>query len=673
MAGAGALSHRLPAPLAVLLFMISRIAFFSTLKSSLPSSILTSALSTMATQSTSTLRSLRFDNRNLRVLPVDPESKTFNRQVKGAIFSYVKPLPVRSPRLVAFSQSCLELLGIDASSGVDEEELALFLSGNELLPGSVTAAHCYCGHQFGSFAGQLGDGAAISLGEVVNAKTGERLELQLKGAGLTPYSRSADGRKVLRSSIREFLCSEAMHFLNIPTTRAAACVTSDSTVQRDPLYDGRAVDERCTLVSRVAPNFFRFGSFEIFKAKSDGSDRAGPSAGDDALKERLLNHMLLFFPDINSDCASSPSAKYVKFYEAVVASTAKLVAKWQAVGWVHGVLNTDNMSLMGVTIDYGPFGFMEAFDLDFVPNGSDSGGRYSYRNQPEMCRWNLQKLAEALRPLLSKGEAARALESYYSIYDAEYDSLMRAKLGLGSIEGDGRDDKVLVQELLVTMHDTAADFTDTFVALTDFAAAGAAADTGALAQRLSSRCATPAAMVNALRRKMKIHRPRMHPQQIEQLWSLLQQNPAQVAEMFEGASVEAITQEIAGEKKTLDLLVRCAQQIKDFELMSERTRAEKNLEVWAAWASRYALRLAAERLGGAVPSSSVAAMRRSNPTFVLRNWVAQDAIQAAEGGDFSRVREVLALCERPFAASATGRYSKPPPPGAESIICTCSS
>jgi uncharacterized protein YdiU (UPF0061 family) len=318
---------------------------------------------------------LTFDNRNLRLLPVDPDKKNYCRSTPNAIFSFVDPTPVKNPMLIAYSKSALELLGLTAQN---EDQIVQYLSGNNKIPGSLTAAHCYCGHQFGSFAGQLGDGAAISLGEVLvrdpSNDTTKRWELQLKGAGLTPYSRNADGRKVLRSSVREFLCSEAMHYLNVPTTRAGSCVTSDSTVERDPFYDGHVVNERSTVVSRISENFFRFGSFEIFKPKGPASyDRAGPSAGNQELKEKLFHQLLLYFPEITEGKevieASSLNRLASLYFREIVKRTATLVAKWQAVGFVHGVLNTDNMSIMGVTIDYGPYGFMEQFDPNFVPNG----------------------------------------------------------------------------------------------------------------------------------------------------------------------------------------------------------------------------------------------------------------------------------------------------------------
>jgi serine/tyrosine/threonine adenylyltransferase len=290
------------------------------------------AMSSSSTTTVKLVASLVFDNRNLRELPVDEETRNFPRQVQNAISSRCQPTPVRSPDLIACSIDALQLLGLHVSDTQEsagpsslpkdtKSTLEEYFSGNALPPGSETSAHCYCGHQFGNFAGQLGDGAAISLGEVINS--GKRWELQLKGAGLTPFSRTADGRKVLRSSVREFLGSEAMHFLNIPSTRAATLITSGSTVQRDPFYDGGVLDEKCTIVSRIAPNFFRFGSFEIFK--KDGS-RKGPSAGNERLKKQLLDHVLTYYPSIN-DTDLTETERYAALYTEVTKRTAELAAR----------------------------------------------------------------------------------------------------------------------------------------------------------------------------------------------------------------------------------------------------------------------------------------------------------------------------------------------------------
>ena len=231
----------------------------------------------------------------------------------------------------------------------------------------------YCGHQFGHFSGQLGDGATMYLGEIITSK-GERIELQFKGAGKTPYSRSADGRKVLRSSLREFLCSEAHHYLGIPTTRAGTIVTSDTRVVRDIFYDGNAIEERATVITRLAHSFIRFGSFEIAKGVDSITGRAGPSAGHTALIQQLLDYVVdTFYADVVAGLPSRED-QYVAFFRELTRRTAALVARWQGVGWAHGVLNSDNCSILGITIDYGPFGFMEAFDPQYICNASDNEG-----------------------------------------------------------------------------------------------------------------------------------------------------------------------------------------------------------------------------------------------------------------------------------------------------------
>lgn len=321
----------------------------------------------------------------------------------------------------------------------------------------------------GTFAGQLGDGAAIYLGEIVNSKN-EHWELQLKGAGLTPYSRDADGRKVLRSGLREFLCSEAMHYLGIPTTRAATCIVSDEKILRDQFYDGNAKMEPCAVVSRLAQSFIRFGSFEIFKPRNaeSGSWAVGPSVGRHDILANLTDYVIKsLFPAIDQ-LEITQLEKYKLFYKEVVISTAKLTAKWQAVGFVHGVLNTDNMSVLGLTLDYGPFGFMDRFDPDHIPNTSDTNGRYRFREQPSVCAWNLVKLAEALRPLDLLVEESKEIlnEHYFSTHQSEFMSIMMRKLGLfKSVESEQENlvnDKELLTEFLQTLLKVGGDYTNCF-------------------------------------------------------------------------------------------------------------------------------------------------------------------------------------------------------------------
>jgi uncharacterized protein YdiU (UPF0061 family) len=287
----------------------------------------------------------RFDNSFLRQLPGDPDTRIFPRQVQAAAWSAVDPSPVEAPRLLAHSREIAAELGF-SELDIASPDFARVFSGNALLPGMQPFATNYGGHQFGHWAGQLGDGRAISLGEVVLAG-GDRRELQLKGAGPTPYSRSADGRAVLRSSIREFLCSEAMHHLGIRTTRALSLVATGDDVVRDMFYDGHARPEPGAVVCRVAPSFLRFGHFELPARR-----------GDVALLRQLADFCITRdFPHITS----TGDGKYADWFGEVCERTARLVAEWMRVGFVHGVLNTDNMSIIGLTIDYGPYGSIQPY------------------------------------------------------------------------------------------------------------------------------------------------------------------------------------------------------------------------------------------------------------------------------------------------------------------------
>ncbi|XP_021114409.1 selenoprotein O isoform X4 [Heterocephalus glaber] len=459
------------------------------------------------------LAGLRFDNQALRALPVEtpppgPEgAPSVPRPVPGACFSRARPTPLREPRVVALSSRALALLGLPEPDADAEAEAALFFSGNALLPGAEPAAHCYCGHQFGQFAGQLGDGAAMYLGEVCTA-TGERWELQLKGAGPTAFSRQADGRKVLRSSIREFLCSEAMFHLGIPTTRAGACVTSKSTVIRDVFYDGNPKYEKCTVVLRIAPTFIRFGSFEIFKPADEHTGRAGPSVERNDIRVQLLDYVISsFYPEIQATHTfdSDRVPRNAAFFREVTRRTARMVAEWQCVGFCHGVLNTDNMSIMGLTMDYGPFGFLDRYDPDHVCNASDNAGRYTYSKQPEVCKWNLQKLAEALEPELPLvlGRAIVA-EEFDTEFQKHYLQKMRRKLGL--VRGEQEEDSALVAKLLETMHLTGADFTNTFCLLSSFPPEPEAPGLAEFLSVLASQCASLEELRLAFRPQMD---PRM--------------------------------------------------------------------------------------------------------------------------------------------------------------------
>ncbi|XP_056429717.1 protein adenylyltransferase SelO, mitochondrial isoform X2 [Hyla sarda] len=590
--------------------------------------VLTSSAVTRA----SSLRALRFDNRALRCLPVEPgdgqdEDAVRSRQVPGVCFSPVHPTPVQNPRVVVLSRSALALLGLQLGDD-DEEEAALYFSGNRLLPGSQPAAHCYCGHQFGNFAGQLGDGAAMYLGEVVNP-SGERWEMQLKGAGLTPYSRQADGRKVLRSSLREFLCSEAMFHLGIPTTRAASCVTSDSTVIRDIFYDGHPKMEKCTIVLRVAPTFLRFGSFEIFKPMDDLTERQGPSVNRNDIRIQMLDYVITtFYPDIQEKYAENKTERNAAFFRELTNRTARLVAEWQCVGFCHGVLNTDNMSIVGVTIDYGPFGFLDRYDPAHICNGSDNGGRYAYDKQPRICKWNLGKLAEALVPELPFDISQKIVEEeYYVEFHRHYLQKMRKKLGLIQLELE--EDSKLISEFLDSMNHTGSDFTNTFRILSKFS--GKDDDIDGFLDLIIEQCASMEELKVAFK-------PRMNPRQLSTILMLAQSNPMLFA-LIE--SQNNISQELERIEKYEKLMQASAEdQIKDYK------------NTWKEWLQKYSARIKKEEEnagdGGNFLAKRQKIMNSNNPKHILRNYIAQNAINAAEKGDFTEVRRVLTMLENPY-------------------------
>jgi serine/tyrosine/threonine adenylyltransferase len=363
-----------------------------------------------------------------------------------AFYTELAPQPLPDVHWVATSDGCAELLGLpsDWTRRGDWNALQVF-SGNARWPGMRPLASVYSGHQFGVWAGQLGDGRAHWLGEL-DTPAGP-MEIQLKGSGLTPYSRMGDGRAVLRSSIREFLCSEAMHGLGIPTTRALAVTGSPQQVRREEI-------ETAAVCTRVAPSFIRFGHFEHF-AHHDLRDEHG------ALR-RLADFTIA---QHYAECRDAPQP-YAALLEAVARRTATLVASWQAVGFCHGVMNTDNMSILGLTIDYGPFGFLDAFDPGHVCNHSDHGGRYAYARQPNVAFWNLHALAQALLPLIADTDLAlAALEPYKTAFPEALLAALRAKLGLRAPEDADRD---LADDLLRLMAQDRSDYTIVFRRLAGF-------------------------------------------------------------------------------------------------------------------------------------------------------------------------------------------------------------
>jgi hypothetical protein len=373
------------------------------------------------------LKQLNFDNSFARL----PDN----------FYSFLNPTPLSQPYLVSFNPGAAKLIDLDADES-RRSDFAEYFTGNSLLAGSKPLAMLYAGHQFGQFVPQLGDGRAILLGEIKNS-AGEHWELQLKGAGQTPYSRQADGRAVLRSSIREYLCSEAMHGLGIPTTRALCITGSDEEVYRERI-------ETAAVVTRLAPSHVRFGSFEVFYYRRQYEHIATLA---DYVIARHYSHL------------SEVPDKYPRFLQEVVARTAQLIARWQTVGFSHGVMNTDNMSILGLTFDYGPFGFMEAYDPGYICNHSDSGGRYAFDHQPGIGLWNLSALAQALTPLIPVEEAKAILSEYGKIYSAYFVELMSQKLGLVY---SGPKDAELIEPLLGMMRASQLDYTNFFRSLGNF-------------------------------------------------------------------------------------------------------------------------------------------------------------------------------------------------------------
>ena len=487
---------------------------------------------------------LRFDNRFIRELPGEGETDNSPHQVLGALWSPVEPTPVSDPRLLAHSAEMAHLLGLDEAILTSQAWVST-LAGNALLPGMRAYATNYGGYQFGSWARQLGDGRAIFLGELLN-RDGQRFELQLKGAGRTPYSRRADGRAVLRSSIREFLCSEAMHHLGVPTTRALSLVATGDLVTRDMFYDGHPVDEPGAIVCRVAPSFLRFGHFEL-----------PASRGDEDLLRRLFDFTIARdFPHL---AVLPPEERLTHCFVEVCERTARLMVDWMRFGFVHGVMNTDNMSILGLTIDYGPYGWVDDFDPAWTPNTTDAHGRrYCFARQPEVARWNLERLAEALAVIAGeRDDLAQGLSHYDTVYAREFHNALAAKLGFHKWL---RDDAALVEAAFELMQKAEVDMTIFFRKLA---------------------CVDPEApQASALHEAF--YRP---------------------------------------------------------ELLAEHGNEIK------AWLSRWAARV---RIGDESSEARVSRMNAANPRFVLRNYLAQQAIERAEQGDPTMIHELLDVLRHPF-------------------------
>jgi uncharacterized protein YdiU (UPF0061 family) len=479
-------------------------------------------------------------------LPADPILENTRRQVTKACFSFVTPKKTTQPEIVHVSKEMASSLGISEEE-IHSNTFKNVFTGNAVLPDTKPFAMCYGGHQFGNWAGQLGDGRAINLAEVEHQD--KHWAIQLKGAGETPYSRSADGLAVLRSSVREYLCSEAMFHLGVPTTRALSLCLSGDQVIRDMLYNGNAAYEKGAIVTRVAPSFLRFGNYEILASRQD-KETLGQ------LVNYTINH---FFPYLGKPSKET----YVKFFREVAQHNLDMVIHWQRVGFVHGVMNTDNMSVLGLTIDYGPYGWLEGYDSGWTPNTTDhQHKRYRYGNQPDIVLWNLYQLANALYPLIEEAKGLEAvLEEYRDAYTVQYLHMMRRKLGLFT---DVTSDPLLIQDLEEILHATETDMTIFFRNLSNF-------------------------KKGFSKQGVKIVHDAFY-------------SPGEVSGAIEKG--------------------------------------------WNEWFDRYAARLAKE---AATDRERKVKMDSINPKYVLRNYMAQLAIDDANKGDYGLIDEIFNLLKEPYA------------------------
>ncbi len=392
------------------------------------------------------LGDIKFQNEFVQSFKGDETGSTQPRQTPGMFYSTALPTPVKKVALLAWSDDLAKELEIEKPvEGIDID----ILGGNRITPSMKPYAASYAGHQFGNWAGQLGDGRAITLGEIKTSK-GKVYELQLKGPGQTAYSRRADGRAVLRSSVREYLMSEAMYYLGVPTTRALSLVTTGESVMRDMFYDGHPAYEPGAIVLRVAPTFLRFGNFEMPAARGEIEN----------LKQLVDWTIQKYFAHIEGE------NKIMKWYKEIVDRTAVLMVEWQRVGFVHGVMNTDNMSILGLTIDYGPYSFVDNYDPAFTPNTTDlPGKRYAFARQPSVAKWNLGALGGALAPLVpNQEELAKILNGYDDKYWAEYYRMMAHKIGLDDLR---TEDITLFSDLEKLLRSLQPDMTIFYQLLVD--------------------------------------------------------------------------------------------------------------------------------------------------------------------------------------------------------------
>jgi uncharacterized protein YdiU (UPF0061 family) len=508
-----------------------------------------------------------------KTLPADKELKNFTRQVSDACFSWVKPKLTADPSLIIISDDLLKTLGVDDS---ESPSFLKIVTGNDLIENSKPYAMCYGGHQFGNWAGQLGDGRAINLGQIDN--NNKSWTLQLKGSGMTPYSRNADGLAVLRSSVREFLCSEAMFHLGIATTRALSLSLTGDQVLRDVLYNGNPAYESGAVVCRVSPSFIRFGSFEILAARKE--------------LDNLKNLTDYTIANYYSHLGKPGKETYSKFFNEVCIKTADMIIHWQRVGFVHGVMNTDNLSIIGQTIDYGPYGWIENFDEDWTPNTTDAQNkRYRFGNQASIALWNLNKLANALFPLIEEAAPLEKSLNFFKDYFIENHTLMLyAKLGISNEENF---DDSFMNELFELLTQAEIDMTIFYRNLTKF-------DT----------------------------------------------------------------------KNTKNFYL----EIQKTSYLNE-THLEQYKAAWIVWLNKYADKLKNENTN---TEDRIAAMNLINPKYVLRNYMAQLAIEAAEKEDYKLIHELYSLLKNPYSEQVDNEkwFAKRPNWALDKVGCSqlsCSS
>lgn len=492
-------------------------------------------------------------------LPADPIQATYPRQVQNACYSVAEPTKTHKPSVIAVSYDVLTDIGLPREYVQEESFLEVF-SGNAIYDGMTPYACCYGGHQFGNWAGQLGDGRAINLGEQ-NSADGKRWALQLKGAGPTPYSRSADGLAVLRSSVREFLCSEAMFYLGVPTTRALSLMLTGDLVERDMFYDGNHQMEPGAVVCRIAPNFIRFGNFEL-----------PASRGDLTTLKQLVDYTIVHeFSHLKVIWDKNPVDAYVAMFAEVADTTCEMIVHWMRVGFVHGVMNTDNMSIMGLTIDYGPYGWLDNFDPNWTPNTTDAQHqRYRYANQPAIAQWNILQLGNALYPLVKDAEVLeKIIRDFSSNYERRWQKMMASKVGLSAVEGDAE----FYHRLEHLMFQSEVDMT------------------------------------------------------------LFYRQLANIKNTFDGLEVLDVEEE----KKSLCAWLHSVSYTDD--LTSDVQ------EVFYTWCMDFKERSLRDVLS---IEEQVTLMNTVNPAMILRNYLAQEAIDLAHTGDYSRIYELLEAIKNPY-------------------------